>query len=219
MEAGVSRPGGSPDLQNCIAGNRIQILTNIYTDSINMAVWNRRVNGGIQAYVKWLKTQSKMSTLCMYVELEHMSRELAQHLPEHADKSAFLEDVVFITEMYCCLFGVSAVGLRLVMLDRAMCPKFHVDRVTCRLITTYGGPGTEWLPDKFVDRSELGVKTIPDNEFNLYDDVNSIQRLMEYDVALFKGEAWEGNEGRGIVHRSPPINEADPRLLLTLDML
>jgi hypothetical protein len=37
------------------------------------------------------------------------------------------------------------------------------------------------------------------------------------DVALFKGEAWEGNEGFGVVHRSPSVPDNTQRLLLTID--
>ena len=36
-------------------------------------------------------------------------------------------------------------------------------------------------------------------------------------VALLKGEFWEGNEGCGLVHRSPRIEDKSRRLLLTLD--
>jgi hypothetical protein len=41
-----------------------------------------------------------------------------------------------------------------------------------------------------------------------------------YAVGLMKGEAWDGNEGQGFVHRSPTPNAVKPkRLVLTLDML
>jgi len=39
----------------------------------------------------------------------------------------------------------AAAGTRITTLDRAMCPRFHVDRVPVRLIVTWGGPGTQWL--------------------------------------------------------------------------
>jgi len=37
------------------------------------------------------------------------------------------------------------------------------------------------------------------------------------DVAFLKGEHWDGNENKGLVHRSPIVNENENRLLLTLD--
>ncbi|WP_297291060.1 DUF1826 domain-containing protein [Oceanicoccus sp.] len=34
-----------------------------------------------------------------------------------------------------------------------------------------------------------------------------------------KGELWEGNEGAGLVHRSPSLSAGERRLLLTLDAI
>jgi len=39
------------------------------------------------------------------------------------------------------------------------------------------------------------------------------------DVALLKGESWLGNEGGGLVHRSPGLSNKKKRLLLTLDFI
>ena len=36
--------------------------------------------------------------------------------------------------------------MRLVSTSAPMCPRFHTDHVGVRLICTYVGPGTEWLP-------------------------------------------------------------------------
>ena len=35
-------------------------------------------------------------------------------------------------------------------------------------------------------------------------------------VALLKGSLWQGNAGRGIVHRSPAVSQP-PRILVALD--
>ena len=59
--------------------------------------------------------------------------------------------------MFCYLFDIKRVGLRLSTLDKAMCPKFHVDRVPCRLVTTYNGPVTQWLPNTKANRNKLGL--------------------------------------------------------------
>ena len=100
-----------------------------------------------------------------------------------------------------------------------MCPRFHVDRVPCRLVTTYAGKATQWLAHDRVDRSKLGPGSEgkPDAESGLYTNVEDIQQLQQGDVALLKGECWEGNEGAGLVHRSPQLTAGTGRLLLTLD--
>ena len=66
-------------------------------------------------------------------------------------------DIANLVDMFCCLFDLKRGALRMTVLDRAMCPRFHVDRVPCRLVTTYQGIATEWLPHNVADRSKLGT--------------------------------------------------------------
>ena len=89
-----------------------------------------------------------------------------------------------------------------------MCPRFHVDNVPLRLLTTYAGPGSEWLREDQSPRRELLTSLPP---------VDNIQHLSVGEVAVLKGEKWQGNEGAGLVHRSPSGQQG--RLLLSLDWL
>jgi hypothetical protein len=101
-----------------------------------------------------------------------------------------------------------------------MCPRFHVDRVPCRLVCTYGGLGTEWLEDSFVERSKLGrgANGLADEESGAILDLEAIEKMPSFAIGLLKGSAWEGNELNGVVHRSPSLNAATPRrLFLSLD--
>ena len=130
------------------------------------------------------------------------------------------DDIAELVEMYCYLFDLGKVGLRLTALDKAMCPRFHVDKVPCRLVTTYQGVATEWLPHNVVDRSKLGhgSEGKTDEQSGLFSKLGDVQQLTSGDVALLKGESWEGNEGAGLVHRSPSMSAGERRLLLTLDI-
>ena len=121
--------------------------------------------------------------------------------------------------MFCCLFGIQEAGLRFTVLNRAMCPRFHVDVVPCRLVTTYQGAGTQWLPHHLVDRSKLGMGNNgrSDEQSGLFAAPNDIQNLTSGDVALLKGERWLENEGGGLVHRSPNLPTGMHRLLTRLD--
>ena len=62
-----------------------------------------------------------------------------------------------------------------------------------------------------MDRSQLG-------QANAEPHVQ-IQQLDSGDVALLKGEKWHGNEGFGLIHRSPYLDPGERRLILTLDWL
>ena len=126
-----------------------------------------------------------------------------------------------MVDMFCCLFELQRTGLRLSVLDRPMCPRFHVDRVPCRLVTTYEGCATDWLPHASVNRTKLGMGSngMPDNKSGLFESTTDIQTLNCAEVALLKGELWENNENAGLVHRSPEVPAGQTRLLLTLDFI
>jgi len=129
------------------------------------------------------------------------------------------EDIAELLDIFCRLFDLKQARLSLIILDRTMCPRFHVDTVPCRLITTYQGSATEWLPEYTINRTKLGTGNngLPDEVSGIYQNVEDIQHLNNCDVALMKGKLWEGNENAGLVHRSPSIRVGEKRLLLTLD--
>lgn len=58
-----------------------------------------------------------------------------------------------------------------------------------------------------------------DTEPNLPQDGPLIEQIASGDVALLKGEKWHGNEGLGLIHRSPQLASGERRLILTLDWL
>lgn len=85
------------------------------------------------------------------------------------------------------------------------CPKFHMDYVAYRLVTTYLGPGTEWVPEHAVDRAALDhPNDCPcDANKNIVPDLGLVRHAEVGEVLLMKG-ALHSN-GRGAVHRSPSI--------------
>ena len=102
-----------------------------------------------------------------------------------------------------------------------MCPRFHTDYVKCRLVTTYVGPATQWLPHELVNRSKLGHgnQGQPDDKSGLFLENTDIEQLNVGHVALLKGESWAGNKGAGLVHRSPHAKNGYNRLYMTIDFL
>jgi hypothetical protein len=131
-------------------------------------------------------------------------------VPGHA---AFVADVAWLVGAFACLLDAKRIGLRLRALDKAMCPRFHVDHVPLRLITSYAGVGSQWLREGVMARRRLGDPAAePEDEV-------LIERAEAGHVLLAKGEKWIGNEGGGLIHRSPQPPQGERRLLLTLDWL
>lgn len=193
-------------------------LAEIYQDDVNVSIWQRQSKTDLVETCQQLLTQKTFTGHRLVLSTSKLSN-LANVLPDLAAFPLLLTDIQLLAEMFGCLFDLDAIGLRLSPLSESMCPKFHVDRVPCRLITTYLGSGTEWLPHNCVNREKLGRGSggLRDSESGLYASDQSIRTLTQGDVALLKGESWQGNEGAGLVHRSPALEPGQLRLLLTLD--
>ena len=199
-------------------GGEPESLAQIYEDS-NIAVWQRKLADQVkEAAENILNTSQSLQIVCT-VNVDDCIKTLHQELGQSEDALVLAKDVQFLVDMYCCLFELERVALRITKLDRAMCPKFHVDQVPARLITTYVGRGTEWLDSHSVDRTKLGIASagVPDDRSGLYQQSEDIKQLNAGDVALLKGEKWEGNENNGIVHRSPSVPNGQSRLVMTFD--
>ena len=131
--------------------------------------------------------------------------------------AAWCDDVDTLVDAYALLVGAEEVGVRIATLSRPMCPRFHVDQISCRLLTTYHGPGTEYLHDQEVNRALLGAGADgrPDETSGLLAPGVTVRRMPEGAVGWFKGGRWHEGQVQGVVHRSPHSDA--PRLLLSLD--
>ncbi len=208
----------SPSRQ-LFAGNQPTALADIYRDEANITIWERNLRSEIVDSAAFIvSTMPKLQTSAI-VSPNNVGDYLNDLFGAVNEVSALKDDIVQLVDMFCCLFDLKRAGLRLTVLDRAMCPRFHVDRIPCRLVTTYQGIATEWLPHNAVDRSKLGSgnQGKSDERSGLIQCVDDIRPLKMGDVALLKGELWQGNEGGGVVHRSPQVSQGHTRLLLTLD--
>ncbi|QKE25524.1 DUF1826 domain-containing protein [Arcobacter aquimarinus] len=191
------------------------VLSDIYKEEINIAIWQRHKQFSVKEFLALNPTFQKEMVLTPQDAFSRISESFDNNMTEVS------EDIALLVDMFCYLFELNQVGMRLKVLDKAMCPKFHVDKVPCRLVTTYQGMATQWLPHELVDQTKLGwgCNGLPDNESGLYQSESDIQQLHCGDVALIKGTLWEGNENAGLVHRSPELVANEKRLILTLDFM
>ncbi|MEH6552445.1 MAG: DUF1826 domain-containing protein [Pseudomonadales bacterium] len=203
-----------------IEGDKPTVLSDIYQEDCNIVAWRRDLTPDIQTIVNDFLVSNRGFQVSMTLSPQYAVAPIHKALGGSELTAPLSEDIIELVDMFCCLFDLGQVGLRLTVLDKAMCPRFHVDKVPCRLVTTYQGSATEWLPHNVVDRSKLGhgSEGKPDEQSGLFPKLGDIQQLTVGDVALLKGESWEGNEGAGLVHRSPSLSAGERRLLLTLDI-
>nr|WP_255536576.1 DUF1826 domain-containing protein [Pacificimonas pallii] len=107
------------------------------------------------------------------------------------------DDILSLAVTFAALMSVKAVRVKLKAVTTNACHKLHSDLTNLRLITTYAGPGTDYLADA--------------------DDEGSLARLPTGHIGLFKGRTY--GEGHGAcLHRSPPVEHTgERRLLLVID--
>ncbi|QPB82035.1 DUF1826 domain-containing protein [Pseudoalteromonas rubra] len=197
------------------------VLTDIYREDINLSVWQCTLTQALNSEVTNLLSSTSELQLSIAATPEQTIGELHAASALLVDKPALTEHLAMLVDMFCTLFELKRAGLRLTILNKAMCPKFHVDHIPCRLVSTLGGVASQWLPHDTVDRSKLGAgsKGKKDQESGIYASESDIQQLNTGDVALLKGSGWLGNEEGALVHRSPAPAAGEARLLLTLDFI
>jgi len=182
------------------------VLSSILENEVNLAVWQRSLPSHIADFSALVLSLGQRLADERVVEVREdtpvVLNDLLAGTQDLQGYEAFVADVTWLVEAFTCLVGARRLGLRLRVLEGAMCPRFHVDHVALRLLTTYAGTGSEWLSDP-------ADADIPER----------YHRLAEGDVALLKGENWSGNEGHGLVHRSPSATRESGRLLLSIDWL
>ena len=190
-----------------VLGDDPLIMTQIFRPENNLVVWQRSLSTQLLDEIKETITQKPNWQMVLQTSQDEAFEELADALSDWRCAQELSCDITQLIEMYSVLFDAKRVGVRLTVLESTMCPRFHVDRVGCRLVTTYYGQATQWIKGKDA------VQVTQDYPNALIEQMNT------GDVALLKGTYWEGNEQHGIVHRSPPATEQSLRLLLTIDFI
>lgn len=197
-----------------VSGDQPECLTQIFREEVNLAVWRRKLNPEVERFVEELADwEGRLERFVTLSAGDSASLALPEWSRAIAGANAWIADADEVIDMYRCLFEPEAVGLRLHVIKGTMCPRFHVDRVPVRLLCAYQGAGTEWLQESQITRPEK-AGPLPDQQVADH----QVNRLPTGAIGLLKGEAWEGNEGRGVVHRSPYPGDR-PRLVLALDWL
>ncbi len=206
-------------LENYFNSDKSSNLTKILNKEINIAVWKRKIDEEIQTISKEIVNNFPNLDLCEVIESKDVVDFLIKNICSNKKFNKLYKDISNLVNIFCTLSDKKNAWLRINTIDKPMCPRFHVDYNKLRLLTTYCGPSTEWLPNCLVDRNKLGSGSsgLSDEFSGLYNQKIDIQQISTGDVAVIKGEAWNDNDGQGLVHRSPHTNTDYERLYLTID--
>ena len=123
----------------------------------------------------------------------------------------WLKDMANITSVFSQIIKEKSICLALE--TSRGCKRYHIDNVPMRLLVTYYGRGTEWLPS---DAADYDAYYSGKNNKKIL--INSAKKkfLKKWDIAIFKGQKDKSNK-RGILHRTPDSALNKISLLMRLD--
>lgn len=193
-----------------VEDDRADILASIRAPSIELALWSRAIPTCVEY---WLQSLSPAEMPCGRIlaprnDFRSALDEVfeASKTPPGQSAGLLAADIVEIATLFVDIAETDLVDIGLGVIQHDSCWKFHRDHVRLRLLTTYFGPGTQYVSGTDADRALREQKAF-DGE------IHEIPRLT---VAMFKGA--KDASGKGIVHRSPPIaGTGQTRLVLTLN--
>jgi len=199
--------------------NDVSKIGYIFNRDINISIWKRNLNSNILHASEILLIKNSDLQFSELINKNFSIDFLVDKIGVDEKLIPFYEDIQYLTKLFCELFDIRDAWLRIDAIDKPMCPRFHADHLKCRLVTTYYGPGTQWLPNSLVNRNKLGHGNngLADDISGLFSKKSDIENLDVGDIGLLKGEAWVNNEGLGLVHRSPHIDSNYKRLYVTID--
>lgn len=179
------------------------ILHEIRREDCNLAIWERPSLPNFAPLVAGNPRDIRFETALAQVP-EGLRHELAQNgFGAAALWPALIADAAILAQHFCAVLALARLELRLEVVTSDSCRKFHADYVRARLITTYAGPGTDWVDSADAERLARGAAPV------------AINRMKASDVGIFKGKLASQHPA---IHRSPPISDTgEQRLLLVLN--
>lgn len=203
----VHSPSGS---SRVIIDENPETLQSIRCKNVDLVIWRREVSALLSS---WIHTSpiGDWPIIRQNLTPENVARMLRKYfhaagLIDCIGSQLLIDDVKQLVMLYADAMRVDYVYLRLEPVHDDACRKFHRDYVSARLITTYRGPGTEWVTAENATKA-LRMQQVYDGK---------LYHVPTGSVAIFKG-CLNGKEA-GIQHRSPRIVSSGlTRLLLCIN--
>jgi hypothetical protein len=199
---------------NHISATDPEVLERIHDPEVNIAVWKRSVPVAaevITAVLQGLPGEIRTHG-CVTAIMEHL-REVCSTM--ELDAEPLLDDIALILEGFAATSMVKDLRLALSPVNTNMCRRFHTDVNDLRLLCTYAGPGTLWLPNDAVNEKAIRSR---DPDMPIERSPEDVHQVATGHVAIIKGALYPGDRVAACVHRSPTIEETgQQRLLLRID--
>lgn len=194
----------SSDGKSWRAGNGAGTIELLRSNTVNLVTWSRKLPRGTGvALTRW--THQFPATFDEHVTVRALDLTSAMHGVEQPFRAWLCADIERLVTRLAAFSNSDRLRVFFGAVRGDQCRKFHVDYLRYRLITTYVGPGTEWLPEEAVQRAALEPSLEHAHHANekIVKNPAAVRRALAGDVLVMKGE--RARPGAALVHRSPPI--------------
>lgn len=197
-------------LDNAVLTDDTDGLMTIHRSDKNIAIYRRSVSHLTPELRKLKEVDVSFQSKGTHDDVMHT---LKGYIDGVQASPAFLQDISGLIQVFLNITASEEVKLMLKTIDNDMCRKFHTDVNDLRLLCTYDGPGTLWIPDACLQNVRIEDHECIERTPEIRDN---IQQTATGDVIILKGALYP--DANPILHRSPAITEdGQRRLLLRLD--
>ena len=182
----------------------IQDLTVIRDPGCAVALCQRQPDRNVLEWLERLDSD-RLPKARVILPPDRISEALEQicdisYTPDCEERNRLIDDVTKLAKVFADLMKTAHLRLRFDVVTTNSCKKFHIDRITARLLCTYRGTGTQY--GFSIDGPEPDhILTVPTGS-----------------PIVLRGSLWPETPKPGILHRSPPIEgTGEYRSILVLD--
>ncbi|MFT3884015.1 MAG: DUF1826 domain-containing protein [Flavobacteriales bacterium] len=197
-----------------VSSRHASVLRDIHDPEVNIAVWERtpaipssELDGVLDLLHEEVRVHGCTTAIMRHLRSAFMTLGL--------EAPVLLDDVAWLLEEFARTARATDLRFLLSAVTTNMCRRFHTDMNEMRLLCTYRGPGTLWLPNDAVNEHAIRSQN---PELPIERSPADILQVATGHVAIIKGALYPGTHMGACVHRSPTIEEAgERRLLLRVD--
>ena len=196
---------------NAAISSEVKVLQDIHLKSKNIAIYQRDITSLGKALSHLINKTIECRAIGTTEEILFIVKDyFDKQLP---NSTALYEDIAGVLSLFEGTTKASSFRLLLASINNNMCSRFHTDINDLRLLSTYIGPGTRWLPNEAVDQEASRARGHK-QELVIHEQL--IQQASTGDVLILKGALYP--DANPILHQSPPIESTgENRLLLRID--
>ena len=191
---------------------------NFYKDDLYLNILNREKPYKADEFFKDLISEPFELNISIKKESafedikSYLNKQLLKRVQDYAFYYKWIEDMSDICILFLNIIKKNSLNLSL-KTSRG-CKRYHIDNVPVRLLVTYYGKGTEWLP-----RDTCNYSAYYNGECNekIIKIKNKSKFIEPWSIAIFKGQKING-DAEAILHRTPDEALNKKSLLMCLDI-